>query len=347
MSPRPERIAASARALGAELLERLALDADAIAHTLATELALVPWDREQVVGDAQARQWALREVRFRGYGGAPVRVLERRSQPLESLEPVWAHLRRGRRVRVEFEPGVCSVVPALMRNLSRALGVGVLSVAEAPLDQAGDESYHDWPWVGVEPALSRVAMVDQDADAELAAYLLARSCLRRSGQDPRSVHVAWVAGVETLERYLHRLWLGVRMGPVDDPASFAGPVGPDAVDDYLAALGRWEVHPGVRVVCPGGLLDRAGDGGHYLAPALFESSEALPELPVVGPMLVMVAADRAAGLRAFAQAGARGHDRMYFGTRTMDLDASERVRVIRGALLLDRLPPGMPKPRPI
>ena len=119
MAGRPaERLAAVARLLQSTLIESLALRADAICDELAHEkgLGLVAWDREHVIGQAQRQLFALRERRFGRPGGEGVRIMERRNQPLECLEPVWRHLRQGRRVRVEAEAGSCVQVMELLRS---------------------------------------------------------------------------------------------------------------------------------------------------------------------------------------------------------------------------------------
>ena len=362
--PGAQRIAAAARALGPELRELVAIHADAIAGALARQHELVAWDREQLVGQLQTQLYGLSTERFRELGGTPVRVLERRRQPLESVELVWRHLRQGRRVRLEHEPGACTAAIDLLRNMSHALGSGVLTVAEHPwagdpprpasgstsrmtraaLDVSDDPL--TWPLVGVYEPGPRIALVEAPADRELAAYVLARACLRRTGTDPRAVKRAYVVGtVDRLQRHLQRLWVGATMGPATDPDSFAGPVDEELRDAFLDSIARWERHDGVSVWSPGGVLERAGDSGIYLAPALFAAPWPVPDLPLEGPVLVVVrcTVDQA---RAAAENAARqsGHAIQIGGRpRTYPGD----VRVIRGALLVERLPPGLPEPRPV
>jgi hypothetical protein len=362
--PGAQRIAAAARALGRELSELVAIHADAIAGALARQLELVAWDREQLVGQLQTQLYALRDERFRELGGSPVRIVERRRQPLESIELIWRHLRQGRRVRLEHEPGACTAAADLLRGMRHALGPGVLDIAEVPWDDApprpasGSTSRmaraalevtddpSSWPVVGVYDPGPRIALVEARADRELAAYVLARTGLRRTGTDPRAVKRAYVIGaVDRLQRHLQRLWVGATMGPASDPESFAGPVDVALRDSFLEAVARWEAHDGVTVWAPGGGLERAGDSGIYLAPALFATDWPAPDLPLEGPMLVVVRCTvdeaRAAAENAARQSGHAiqigGRDRTYPGD----------VRVIRGALLVERLPPGLPEPRPV
>jgi hypothetical protein len=362
--PGAQRIAAAARALGPELSELVAIHADAIAGALARQLELVAWDREQLVGLLQTQLYALRTERFRELGGSPVRVVERRRQPLESIELVWRYLRQGRRVRLEHEPGACTSALELLRGMSHALGSSVLTVADVPWADASPrpasgstsrmarasldvtDDPQSWPVVGVYDPGPRIALVEAPADRELAAYVLARTALRRTGTDPRAVKRAYVIGaVDRLQRHLQRLWVGANMGPSSDPESFAGPVDEDVRDAFMQALEKWEAHEGVSVWAPGGVLERAGDSGIYLAPTLFATDWPAPDLPLEGPMLAIVRCTveqaRAAAENAARQAGhaiqVGGRPRSYPGD----------VRVIRGALLVERLPPGLPEPRPV
>src|SRR5690606_16834970 len=51
----PERLATTARSLRKELGVRVTLYADALAQSLADDLGLVAWDREQLIGGLQQR----------------------------------------------------------------------------------------------------------------------------------------------------------------------------------------------------------------------------------------------------------------------------------------------------
>lgn len=363
---RPERIAAAARALGAELSLRMRLYADALADALAREHRLVAWDAEQLIGQIQSRLEQLRRRRFSDLGGPSVRVVERAAQPLESLELTWEQLRRGRRVALEFEPGACSASIELLRGMSHALeqvlGERVLKVADVPWEHPPDgpevsrsallravpplDDTSTWPVVGVFPPGPRIAVIEPEADRELAAYVLARVALRRSGTDPRAVKLAFVQGLfDRLQRHLHRLWVGVQVGPAGADGSFAGPVDAQTRDGYLDACQRWSETEGVESWCPGGELERAGAHGSFLAPSLFATRWPVPELPMVGPMLVVV---RCSGsqARAAAEAVARVDGQIILiGGRVDDYPGD--VTAIRGALLVERLPPGLPEPRPV
>jgi hypothetical protein len=346
---RPERIAAAARVLGAELLERMAVEADAIAAALGREFGLVAWDREQLMGQAQVQQRDLVERRFRRHGGVPVRIVERRLQPLECLEPVWTHLRQGRKVRLSYEEGSCSAVIELARTMARRLGNVALSVTDRPHSQdEKDDEASAWPLVGVAPAQPRVALLEADADPELAAYVLARSCLRRSGADPRGIRRAFVVGsMPRLERHLHHIWVGARFGPAEDPGSFAGPLDEGTAGKFLEAQQRLRDDPDVEVLCPGGVLERSGDPGHYVAPALYKARWPGPTLSSLGPMLVLLTCGRDEAWQAFDAAAAEGAERMQVGAGPLGRSPDPTVRRIRGALLTERLPPGLPDPRPV
>ena len=359
-------LAAAARARVPEFAERLALAADAISEALATELHLVAWDREQLIGLVQARLQALWARRFTDTGGLPARVLERRDQPLEALEAVWDVLLQGRRVLVQHQEGACMAALAPLFELARVLPSEALIVESEPCtddspsisrgsaglsasQRAARVSEADpstWPRVGVAKAVPRVAWVDESADRELAAYVLARTCLRRSGMDPRGVKIAYVAGgVEMLDRDLRRLWVGAQLGPASDPSSFAGPVDRATRDGFVVAQGAWAAHPGVVAWSKGGVLERTGGGGHYLAPAAFVVEGTRPDLPIVGPMLVIVRTT-AELARAEIEAAARdGAQVVQVGGRPIAY-ASD-VRLFRGAVLVERLPPGLPEPRPV
>jgi hypothetical protein len=355
---RPERLAAASRLLALELLEAIALASDGIADDLAARLGMVAWEREEQIGLAQRRLLELRERRFHRYGGEPVRVRELREQPLEAFELAWRALRRGRRVHVESEAGACPAVFRILREMAELLALeqaGGLSVS-AP--GVLEHEHADWPLIGVRPRHDRVALIQADADPELAAYLLARACLRRTGFDPRVVHrVILVGSGERLERNLRRLWVGACMGPVEDERAFAGPVDEPRAERFLAAEAAWREHPGVTTTCPGGRLERSDATGQcFLAPALFrapmivDDSRPHDEPDVVGPMLIVYPVG---GTEAEARAEAllehyapRGHGRLRFGTKPRELVLRHEDRQIHGALLVERLPPGLPEPRP-
>jgi hypothetical protein len=340
VEPTAEQIAEVARARGPELSERIRLEADALVDALGRELQLVAWDREQLVGQVQARVAALLEARPAVRGGPPVRVIERRLQPLEAIDTVWAWLRRGRRVRLEQEPDACSGAATLLRGMAYRLPAGALEIH----DGATPSGYVAG---GVDPPAPRVAVIDADADRELAAYVLARTGLRRSGMDPRGVKQAFAVGeLELLERHMRRLWVGVSVGPANDADSFAGPVPVELCERFEAAHVLWRAHPEVRTWCIGGRLERTGDGARYLAPALFHTRWPPPELPLVGPMVVVVACEGEAHLQqAVRRARDAGGNVVQIGGRPGRVAGP--VRHVRGALLVERLPPGMPDPRPV
>ncbi len=348
MSIRPERLAAASRLLQNDLLEALALASDAIADDLAERLHMVAWDREEQIGAAQRRLIALRELRFDSYGGEPVRVRELEAQPLEALELVWRALRTGRAVHAESEAAACPAMYRIFTQLSELLGRDALEVSEPGVF---DHEHADWPLLGVHPRRERVALVQADADRELAAYLLARACLRRTGFDPRVVHRVVVVGpAERLERNLRRLWVGARMGPVDDEQAFAGPVDESRAERFLEVEAAWRACAEVDSLCPGARLERPDSSPHvYLAPALVradpEESSSLPE--PFGPMLVLhPVADQARAEALLEQLSAPDHARLRFGIKPRNVVLREGDRQIHGALLVERLPPGLPEPRP-
>jgi len=349
VEPRPEGIAAQARALGPELNERLTLYADALVDSLARQLRLVAWDREQLVGQVQQRVARLQHSRPPLRPGKPVRVIERRSQPLESIDVVWGWLRRGRRVRLQLEEGACTAAADLLRGLASQFVPGALEVADDDDADADDDDDTEASFVdgGVESPGPRVAVIDADADRELAAYVLARTGLRRSGLDPRGVKHAYAAGdLDLLARHMRRLWVGVNVGPASDPDSFAGPVSPAVRERFVEINERWRTHADVRAWCPGGVLERTGDPACYLAPALYVVSWPVPDLPLVGPMMVVVACEHEGQLLEAARRAHRHEGQVVqIGGRPGTIP--EPVRHVRGALLVERLPPGLPEPRPV
>ncbi len=357
-----ERFAAAARACHEGVLELVALHAEAIATALGEELGLVDWDRQVVIGRAQR---GLRRL-VGGSGGVQggrvlqpgLRVIERRCQPLECLPVLWGALLRGSRVWLGFEAGASTAVRRLLLAIvDRLRECGAGSLVVAPVDGEEPQEVANWPLIGVVPADSRLAVIGVDGDRELAAYVLARTCLRRSGEEPRTIHHALVCGpTERLQRYLQRLWTGVVVGPAADPGSFSGPVRVALRDAYLAALARWGAIPEVRVLCAGGLLERFPEDGIYLAPALFQLPWPLPEgvpmpgsveLPVVGPMLVLYSVTAGAALEAASRAlGFPGSRQLWVAPPPLGGIASDGPRYVQGALVVERMPPGLPEPRP-
>ncbi|MEM9454605.1 MAG: hypothetical protein AAGF11_10530 [Myxococcota bacterium] len=343
MASSAEQIASAARVLGPELSRTLTLHADELVDSLATQLELVAWDREQLVGQVQIRLADLHRTRPAVRHGPAVRVIERRTQPLEAIDTVWGWLRRGRRVRLELEPGACMGTAELMRGMISRLPMGALEVTTELSDPRPAGHVEG----GVDPPGPRIAVLDADADRELAAYVLARTALRRSGMDPRAVKQVYAAGeLELLERHMRRLWVGVSIGPAEDHRSFAGPVSPSVRDRFLVSYDLWRRHPDVRVWCPGGVLERTGDPAHYLAPGLFVVSWPAPEIPTVGPIVVVVACQGDAQLHEAAQQAQAQHGQVVqIGGRPGRMPGA--VRHVRGALLVERLPPGLPEPRPV
>jgi hypothetical protein len=348
MSIRPERLAAASRLLQNDLLEAVALASDAIADDLAERLHMVAWDREEQIGAAQRRLIELRERRFHSHGGEPVRIRELADQPLEALALVWRMLRSGRPVHVESEAAACPAVYRIFTQLADPLGHELLAVS--PPGEFDHEHAH-WPLIGVRARSERVALVQADADRELAAYLLARASLRRTGFDPRVVHRVVVVGpAERLERNLRRLWVGARMAPVDDEQAFAGPVDEIRAQRFLEVEAAWRASPDVQTLCPGARLERRDEGSHvYLAPALLRADpDATHELPEpFGPMLVLhPAVDEARAETLLERLSAPDHARLRFGIKPRLVTLREDDRQIHGALLVERLPPGLPEPRP-
>lgn len=357
-----ERLAAAARACHDGVLELVALHAEAISEVLREELGLVDWDRQVVIGRAQRGLRRLMEGGAPGgrilEEGAGLRVIERRCQPLECLPVLWGALLRGSRVWLGFEAGASSAARALLVAIvDRLRERGVDSLVVAPIDSGQPEEFASWPLIGVVPADSRLAVIGADGDRELAAYVLARTCLRRSGEEPRTIHHALVCGpTERLQRYLQRLWTGVVIGPAADPGSFSGPVRAALKDTYLAALERWVATPEVRVLCAGGLLERVPQDGIYLAPALFHLPWPLPEgtplpgsaeLPVVGPMLVLYSVGSDAALEAASRAlGFPGSRQLWVAPPPLRGGRGDGPRYVQGALIVERMPPGLPEPRP-
>lgn len=332
--------AAAKRAFGA-FAERLALRADEVSTALANELHLVAWDREQLIGAMQARLAGMAATATKVAADGGVRVVELRAQPLEAIEVAWASLFAGQRVAFVAEPGACTATATLVTDLVSLLPAGVVAMTNGD----ADAEVQSWPQVGVTPAMPRIAWVDATADRELAAYSLARTCLRRSGLDPRGVRIACVVGpTDLLRRHLHRLWVGAQLGPATDPGSFAGPVDEATRDAFALAQAAWIAEPRAEVWCTGGVLEHSADAP-FLAPAAFAVDWPVPELPLVGPMCCIVRCTEAQGRDAITAAAKAGASVVQIGGRP--LPNVPELRHIRGAVLVERLPPGLPEPRPV
>lgn len=348
VSLKPERIAAAARARQMALLGLLSARADAIGEALGRGHGLVAWERQKLIGRVQRGLWALRERRFSGVGGPPARVCERREQPLEALLVVSTLLRQGRRVHLQAEAGASTIAAELLGELRGELS-GELAAETLTIGAPGEEPpapTADWELAGVEPARPRVAGVHADADPELAAYALALACLRRSGADPRRVVRAFVAGAtQRLERHLHRLWVGAAIGPPEDPEAFAGPSAPAHAHAYADSLSAWTGHPGVRVLCPGGQLERPGDARVYLAPGLLRAPPTV-DLRVAGPLLVLHPCEPAGLDEALADARRRGLEILALGPEAWRQRVGTPTLTPLMPVAPGRLPPGLPEPRP-
>lgn len=335
-------LAAVARRIYPAFAERLALQADAMSQALLTELRLVGWDREQLIGAMQERLGAMtRASSTRHDASTPgARVLELRAQPLEAVEATWRCLLRGTPVVFAAEPGACTAAAMLLTELAALLPTGALTHVDAAAFEV-----HAWPRAGVAPASPRIAVIDADADRELAAYTLARTCLRRGGVDPRRVAVAYVTGpTDLLQRHLHRLWVGAQLGPADDPESFAGPVDAATRAAFIAAQSSWRADDRVQTWCEGGLLEGAHDDEPLLAPAAFACDWPLPEHALVGPMCCVVRCNESQANEAVRIAAASRIAIVNVGRRSLD---APEIKHIRGAVLVERLPPGLPEPRPV
>lgn len=337
-----EGLAAVARRAYAAFAERLALRADAMSQALLDELRLVGWDREQLIGAMQERLGAMtRAASARHEAPQPgARVLELRAQPLEAIEATWRCLLRGTPVVFAAEPGACSAAGELLAELAALLPTGALVLVDREAFAA-----HAWPQMGVAKARPRIAVIDAAADRELAAYTLARTCLRRGGVDPRRVAVAYVVGpTDLLQRHLHRLWVGAQLGPADDPESFAGPVDAATREAFMAAQATWRADARVQTWCEGGLLEGARDDEPLLAPAAFACDWPLPEHALVGPMCCVVRCSEAQADLAIREAAASRTAIVSVGGRSLDVPDTKHIR---GAVLVERLPPGLPEPRPV
>jgi hypothetical protein len=374
-----ERIAATARALGPNLLEQLTRGSDELADELAARLGMVAWDREDQIGAVQRR---LLELQSLAGGSAsstePCLIRELHEQPFEALALAWRALRQGRRVHVESEADACPGVARILSEMAERFPVHSELEQVITITPPGvlEHEHSGWRRIGVEPRHGRVALVQADADRELAAYVLARACLRRTGFDPRVVHRVIVVGPsERLERNLRRLWVGARMGPVDDEHAFAGPVDSARALQFAAAERAWRERESVVTICPGGQLEHATTStevgrasqssfldASFLAPALLRAPpvhrDQLPEAEpsICGPMLVIYSimpitpgtVDEAAarGEQLLDHFAGRKLGRLRFGNKPRELTLGPNDRQLHGALLVERLPPGLPEPRP-
>jgi hypothetical protein len=365
-------IAATARALGPILLEQIASRSDELADDLASRLGMVAWEREEQIGSAQRRLLELDGMVERELAGSsePCLVRELREQPFEALDLAWRVLRQGRRVHVESEADASPGVFRMLRELVDRFPAGVEHALSLTAPGVLEHEHSSWRRIGVEPRHGRVALVQADADRELAAYVLARACLRRTGFDPRVVHRVIVVGPsERLERNLRRLWVGARMGTVDDEHAFAGSVDAARAARFTAAERAWRERESVVTLCPGGQLEHANrepgrepgrEPESFLAPALLRApplhGDELPEgePSICGPMLVVYpvlpntddAASIARGERLLDHFAGRELGRLRFGSKPRELTLRPIDRQLHGALLVERLPPGLPEPRP-
>lgn len=156
-----------------------------------------------------------------------------------------------------------------------------------------------------------------------------------------------VGTMPRLERHLHNIWVGARFGPAEDPGSFAGPLDHPTAEKFLESQQRLMNEADVEVLCSGGVLERSGDPGHYVAPALYKARFPGPNLAPSGPVLVLLTCSRDEAWQAFDAAGSRGAERLQVGGGLLGREHDPTVRRIRGALLTERLPPGLPDPRPV
>ncbi len=319
--------------LETQVLHALAAAAEDIACTLGRR-GYVAWDRERVLGAAQREFQQLARRQVSPGNGESVHVVERANQPLEALAVVWRALRAGNHVHLHTEPGALPTVAELVSPLVGNIpGSGQLSIAApGPIP----------PTIGVHPAQTRVAIVDAEADRELAAYLLARVSLRRCGLDPRAVKRVFVCGEHaSLLRRLQRLWLGVVIGSPDSHRSFAGPLPKDIADTFILTLSNLAQLPHARVRCPGERLHTDDQTRTYVTPALLEipwdaDTSLPPELP--GPILIVHTFKFQVTLEGALSAEAIARERQLIVG-----DPTEP----HGALMVERLPPGMPPPRPL
>ena len=135
------------------------------------------------------------------------------------------------------------------------------------------------------------------------------------------------------------------MGPATISGSFAGPLDKKVRDEFLAACEQWAESSQVDVWCTGAALERTGDTASYAAPALFFARDTPPKLPMAGPMLAVVGCTEEQARAGYDAAVAAGGEAIQIGGRPGRFP--KIARHIRGALLVERLPPGMPEPRPV
>lgn len=344
---------AAARAHPA-LMGALVAASGEIFERLARLEAMVPWDREQLVGQLQRLIGALCEASFDPTAPPIVRVEERRDQPLESLPVAWSWLRRGSRVQLVCDAdGTAAWIPALLQEVLGASAAGSVEVLSP--EDAGSDHRRVVPVVGVEQARPRAVVIAPAADEELAAYVLARACLRRAGLDPRSARLAvCVAGTPTLDRHLRRLWYGVRLGASEDDGAFAGSVDDAVGARHLRALESLPETLGARCVVPARALQGEENPGRvYLAPSLWVADVGKVEgwlgrfeaFPRRGPAMLLARCPDLATAEALLDGWIdAGGDWLRVGGPVRA--RAEPFRIFEGALLEDRLPPGMPKPRP-
>ncbi len=325
------------RTLEPSVLAALACRSDAIAERLGRRFGMVAWDRERVIGSAQ-RQFQQLRHRDIAQADGTVHVRERSKQPLESLAVVWRALRAGNHVHLHLDPDADPTVAELLAPVADQL-----TQRFSPQLLVIEPDATACPTVvGVHPAHTRIAIVEADADRELASYLLARVSLRRTGLDPRAVKRVFVCGdVEALLQRLRRLWLGVTVGPADDHRSFAGPLPHDIADAFMTANTAFRQHPDIRVLCPGERLDVGDPNRAYVAPALvatpWDSRAAVLER-LDGPVLAVHAFEHPLALDE-----ALAHEHLADDRKLVIGDATSP----EGALMVERLPPGMPHPRPL
>ena len=349
-----EALADAAARAHPSLMAALVAASGEIFEGLARLEAMVPWDREQLVGQLQRLVRALSDVSFDPTSPPVVRVEERRDQPLEILPVAWSWLRRGSRVRLACEvDGTSAWIPPLLREVLGASGAGCVEVL-GPEDAASDDG-DSAPVVGVERAPPRAVVIAPGADEELAAYVLARACLRRAGLDPRSARLAvCVAGTPALDRHLRRLWYGVRLGAAEDDGAFAGSVDDVVGARHLRALEALPEALGARCVVPARALQGEGRPGRvYLAPSLWVADVGQAEgwlgrfaaFPRRGPAMLLARCPDVRTAEALLDGWIdAGGDWLRVGGPVRA--RAEPFRIFEGALLEDRLPPGMPKPRP-
>ncbi|MFO0631867.1 MAG: hypothetical protein U0168_03360 [Nannocystaceae bacterium] len=101
--------------------------------------------------------------------------------------------------------------------------------------------------------------------------------------------------------------------------------------------------PGVATWCAGAELEHADGDAILPAPAAFAAPWPCPDLPLVGPMCCIVACSTEQAIDAANAAAAGGAQVVQVGGRPGSLRGDVRHG---GAVLVERLPPGLPEPRP-